>query len=97
MIRHILLLNWVDPLDAAKIDDAVRIVESVRTLPWIAGLYHGSGLKLAADGYDFVVVMDFASEDDWRAYDGDPQHKAAADALRPLVSAKARIQFEVPQ
>lgn len=96
MIRHILLLNWTEGLGTAEIDEAVRIVESVRSLRWIRNLSYGHGLGLAADGYDFVAVMDFASADDWHAYDRDPAHQQAAASLRRFVSQKARIQLELP-
>jgi hypothetical protein len=93
MIRHILLIDWVENATADTISEAIEAVEQMRALPWIQKLEYGQALGLVDDSWDFAVMMEFANDADWEGYDADPRHEASAVKLRPHIARKARIQY----
>ena len=94
-IRHVVVFRF-----AAGITDEHRdaIAAALRGLPAaipeIAGYTVGGDAGLIDGNWDFAVVADFASVDDYVAYRDNPEHRAVIDDLiRPVVDQRAAVQF----
>ena len=62
----------------------------------IATYTHGPDAGVSEGNWDYVVVGDFASVDDYRTYAADPGHlEMIAELIRPAISARAAVQFEL--
>ena len=58
---------------------------------------HGPDLGLNPASFDYVIVADFASEDDYLTYRDHPDHQALIrDLLTPIVTERASVQYAVP-
>ncbi len=95
MIRHIAMFKFND---AATDEARAALVESMDLLrdaiPQIVGMRHGADLGFREGNYDYGVVVDFATTEDYRAYSEDPVHQEMiATRLRPIISDRAAIQF----
>ena len=56
----------------------------------------GSDLGLGDSNFDFALVADFASLDDYEAYSSHPEHIAVIQqAIRPIVAEAQRVQYEI--
>ena len=93
MIRHIAMLRWKDGTTDATVDaieEALRPMPEI--MPFIAGYELGRDLGLNSS-HHFVVIADFTSEDDYRAYAAQPEHKDVIDRLiAPVLDSIARVQ-----
>lgn len=50
----------------------------------------------AEDNFDFAVVADFAEPEHYEVYRDHPAHEAVASTLvRPLLAARASVQYEI--
>lgn len=83
-----------DATDEAR----AALVESMDMLaaaiPQIVSMRHGADLGFRDGNFDYAVVVDFDSTDDYRAYSQDPVHQEMiATRLRPIICERAAIQF----
>lgn len=96
MIRHTVLIAC-DGADEAAVD---RIVAELRALPplvpAIAAYTVGRNLGLDGSNADVVVIADFASIDDYRAYGAHPEHvRVVEEHIAPVATGLNRAQFEL--
>ena len=61
--------------------------------PGMVSFTIGSDLGLRDGNWSFAIVADFATEDDYRVYDQDPEHNRLRAELAPMVAEIARLQF----
>jgi hypothetical protein len=48
----------------------------------------------APTNFDFVVVAEFDSADDWKIYDTHPEHnRVRKEVLGPFIAERAAVQF----
>ena len=97
MLRHIVLLTWIDGTTA---DDVARVTATLDTLPGqidtIRAYTHGPDLGLAAGRWDYAIVGDFDGVEGWRVYDTHPAHEQSrAEVIVPLIAQRASVQFEL--
>ena len=95
MIRHIAMFKFNEHADE---DSRAALIESMdmlaATIPQIVTMCHGADLGFREGNFDYGVVVDFASPEDYRAYSEDPVHREMiATRLRPIISERAAIQF----
>lgn len=96
MIRHIALLRWTD--DASR--DAIEAVGAALArlpamIPQLRGYRFGPDLALVAGNWDFAVVGDFTSREDWAIYVVHPDHQAVlTERIQPILAERAAVQFE---
>ncbi len=92
IVRHIALFRWKEgvPLDpAAIVRKLTTIAEGMNALHFEAG----PALELGHPTYDFAVVADFATAEDYLAYREDPGHRSYVnDVLLPAAADVAAIQ-----
>ena len=95
MLRHIVLQQWRPEVG---VDDRAATVDDLRTLvltmPGVITAVVGQDLGLANGNFDAALVVDFAGEDSWRAYQQHPAHRAfVSERLAPKLAGRGSIQL----
>lgn len=97
MIRHIAMFTFkpdAPPGTASAFCEALGRLPAA--IPEIARYSFGPDLGLRDGTYDFAVVADFESADDFRTYVAHPDHQAfIQDLLTPAIDARVSLQFEL--
>ncbi len=97
MIRHVAVFRFKDTATEAVIDEIDR---TLATLPGIideiVSFSSGRNAHVTDVAWDYAVVSDFATADDYRTYASNPQHvDMVKNVVGPHVAEAARTQFEV--
>jgi hypothetical protein len=96
MIRHVVMFRWkpeTTPEDVAAIEEGLSKLPS--EVPEIQRYTFGPDAGLNEGNFDFVVVADFATADDWRVYRDHPAHRTFIEQhSRPNTAVRAAVQFE---
>lgn len=97
MIRHVALMRWKDGTTEAQVQAVSDgLAEMPETIPEIVAYSFGADLGITPAAFDYAVVADFASVEDYHTYSADERHHAVVDAnIGPIVAEIARIQFSV--
>ena len=98
MIRHVVMFKFRDDADEAQ---RQAVHDAVATMPEATGVTEayaiGPALGLAEGNFDFAVVGDFADQEAYLTYRDHPEHKRIVfDIIRPAITDRAAIQFEIP-
>ena len=97
MIRHVALFTFTDEVT----DEDVRAIDAgLAALPGlideIGNYSFGSDLKLGAGTYDYVVVGEFASVENYDTYSAHPEHvRVLTSIIKPVLKDVARAQMEI--
>lgn len=96
MMRHVVMFKWNDDVDAGHIEAAgAALDELVGGLAEVRDYRHGPDLGLTDGNYDYVIVGEFASVDDYVTYRDHPDHqRVIADYIVGRVSARAAVQYD---
>jgi hypothetical protein len=98
--RHVVMFRF-----SAEASDEQRqaLVRGLDGMPAATGAIrpddyrHGPDVGLNPASFDYVVVADFASAEDYLAYRDHPEHQALIrDLVTPIVVERASAQYEVP-
>jgi hypothetical protein len=97
MIRHVAVFRFKDSATDALIDE---IDETLATLPLIIpeiiSFSSGRNAQVTEGAWDYAVVSDFASPEDYLVYATDPQHvDMVKNLVGPHVAEASRTQFEI--
>jgi hypothetical protein len=90
------MFSWTD-----GVGDDVRAAVSdgldrMAKLDMVAAYRHGPDLGLGEGNWDYVVVGDFATVEDYQAYATDADHRAfIGELIAPNISGRAAVQFEI--
>lgn len=73
-----------------------QLKEFAATLPGVLSYRCGPDEGASDMGnFDFAIVAEFESIDDWRVYDKHPRHnEIRAGVVRPWIEERAAVQFE---
>jgi hypothetical protein len=96
MLRHVALFRWspsTTTADIAAVSTALSALpDSIRE---IAMYRFGPDAGINEGTFDFAVVADFASLDDYLVYRDHPTHKAVlAERIAPHLADRAAVQYE---
>ncbi|MGH9231566.1 MAG: Dabb family protein [Acidimicrobiales bacterium] len=97
-LRHVVMFRFAD----GTTDEQVRaLADGLDGMPAVVGTMvdyrHGRDAGINETTYDYVVVGDFATLDDYLTYRDHPDHQALIrDLVRPILGERASIQFELP-
>lgn len=96
MIRHIAMLAWTEDITPDRLE---AIETELRRMPAVMPFIRNYVLARDLDmnsSHDFVVIADFDSADDYRAYASNPDHQAVIDELiKPVMASIARVQVTI--
>ena len=97
MIRHVVTFRWKPDTTAdhiAAVEAGLR--ELPAAIPQIERYTFGSNVGINDGNFQFAVVADFTSADDYVVYHDDPQHRSLIEErIRPHIAERVAIQFEV--
>jgi Stress responsive A/B Barrel Domain len=97
MIRHVVMFRWKDGTDH---DDVAAMESGLRSMPGlipqIQEYRFGADLGINDANWDFVVVADFASTNDYVDYRDDAHHQALIkETIAPHIEERATVQYEL--
>lgn len=93
--RHVVMFQWADGLG----DDHVeRVRTGLDALPpvieQIRNYVHGPDLGVTEGNFDYVLVADFADEEDFLVYRNHPVHQQfIADVITGNTASRASVQY----
>jgi hypothetical protein len=96
MFRHVVMFKWNDDVDAAHIAATGAALDAlVATIPEVGDYRHGPDVGLTDGNYDYVIVGEYASVDDFVTYRDHPDHQAMIQQfIAGRVSARAAVQYD---
>ncbi len=97
MFRHVSLFTFTPETTPEQQEELAR---QLRTLPGaieeIQDYHVGPDARLNPGNYQFGIVADFASMDDYLVYRDHPVHQALIEKyVRPIVADRAAVQYEL--
>lgn len=97
VIRHVVLLTFLDGTPTERIDEIADALRSLpAAIPELQRYVVGKDLGLAADNADLVVVADVDDIDGYAAYRDHPAHMHVITALiRPVLAVRTAVQHEL--
>jgi len=97
MIRHVVMFRWNDTVTQDQLVAMSAALDALpAVIPEIATYRHGPDLGLAPTNYDYTVVGDFASVDDFTTYRDHPEHRRfIADHITGRVADRVAVQHEI--
>ena len=96
MFRHVVMFEWVDGVDSADIDAMAAALDAlVATVPEVVSYVHGPDVGISEGNFDYVIVGEYASIDDYVTYRDHPDHQQViADYIKGRVSARSAVQYD---
>jgi hypothetical protein len=96
VFRHVVMVRFGDGTTAEQ-KEALRA--GLQALPEqiteIRAYRYGDDAGVSPDNFDFAVTADFDDADGFLTYRDHPIHqKLVTDLLRPIITARAAVQFE---
>jgi hypothetical protein len=95
MIRHTVAFRWNDTVTDERIAAVGAALDALPdVIDAIAAYRHGPDLGVTDGNFDYAVVGDFHSVDDYLVYRDHPVHRQfIADHIVPTVAERAAVQF----
>jgi hypothetical protein len=97
MIIHVVAFRWKPGIPQDHVETVKsQLVEFAATLPEVRSYRLGSDLGASDMGnFDFAIVAEFDTLDDWRVYDKHPRHEEIrGGVVRPWIETRASVQYE---
>ena len=96
MIRHVVMFSWNDDVGDAHVAATGAALDAVvATVPEVKDYRHGADLGITDGIWDYVIVGEFDSFDDFAVYRDDPEHqRVIAEYIKGRVSARAAVQYD---
>jgi hypothetical protein len=94
-VRHVATFTFVDAVTEEQIADVTAGLAALPdAIPEIEGFTFGPDAGLNDGNAHYSVVADFPSIAAYLAYRDHPAHQAVlADRIRPILAARAAVQF----
>ncbi|MCL1588503.1 MAG: Dabb family protein [Actinomycetia bacterium] len=97
MIRHVAVFRFKDNVTDAIVDEIDKTLATLPSIiPEIVSFSSGRNANITEGAWDYAVVSDFASPEDYLVYATDPQHvEMVKNLVGPHVLEASRTQFEI--
>jgi len=94
MVRHIVLLKWKPDTSPEQVQASAEGFAGMRdSIDVVRSMYFGPDLGLMDGTFDYAMVADFDSVEDWHAYRDHPDHIAFFQRFGHLAADVARVQY----
>ena len=95
MFRHVVMFRWADGVDESHVAEVARRLDELPgAISAIRAYRHGPDAGVNDGNFDYVVVADFDSADDYVAYRDHPAHAAfISDVIAGRVAERAAVQY----
>ena len=99
MIRHVVMFQWSPDATDEQIQTMVeRLAELPSLIPTVRNYTFGPDVAVNEGNFDFAIVGDFDSVDDYVVYRDHPAHQAfIRECIAPIRTTRAAVQFPLPQ
>ena len=96
MFRHVVMFKWNDDVDDAHVAATRAALDAVAAgVPEVADYRQGPDAGLTDGNWDYVIVGEFASADDYAVYRDDPEHqRVIAEFIKGRISDRAGVQYD---
>ncbi|MEO1059216.1 MAG: Dabb family protein [Actinomycetota bacterium] len=96
-VRHVVMFRWHDHVDDAAITALGAALDRLPgAIDEIKGYVHGRDLALSDTTFDYVLVADFESVDDFHTYRDHPEHQAfIAEHIADAAAQRVAVQYRV--
>lgn len=95
-LRHTVLFRWAPEVTERKVTElAGRLEKLPEQIDVLRSYAFGPDLGISTGNYDFAIVAEFASEEDFITYRDHPEHQAVVTMLREMAADRAAVQFAV--
>lgn len=97
MFRHVVMFSWNDTVDAAYVATVGKQLDELPGLiPEIGAYLHGPDAAINAGNFDYVLVADFATVEDYLVYRDHPDHQAfIAKFIAGRLNSRSAVQYQV--
>ncbi len=97
MFRHVVMFRWAEGVDQTHVDEVTRRLDELPpAIALIRSYLHGPDAGVNDGNFDYVVVADFDSVDDYIAYRDHPAHSAfVGDLIAGRVSERSAMQYSI--
>jgi Stress responsive A/B Barrel Domain len=94
-LRHVVMFRFVEGTTAEQRQGIATALSGLPgAIPEIAAYGFGDDAGINDGNWDFAVVADFASTEDYLVYRDHPIHRAAiADHIAPVTAVRAAVQL----
>jgi hypothetical protein len=96
MFRHVVMFKWNDDVDEAHIEATGAALDAlVASIPEVGEYRHGPDAGLTDGNFDYAIVGEYASVDDYVVYRDHPDHQAVIQQfIAGRVSDRAAVQYD---
>lgn len=90
------MFEWNDGTDAADIEAMGAALDAlVATVPEVLDYRHGPDVGATDGNFDYVIVGEYASMDDYVSYRDHPEHqRIIAEMIKPHVHSRSAVQYD---
>ena len=95
MFRHVVMFRVAEDLDAAHIASVAEGLDALPpAIPEIRSYVHGADLGVSDGTFDYALVADFDSQEDFVVYRGHEAHQRfIADCITGKAIDRAAVQY----
>lgn len=94
MLRHIVLFKFKEDYSEEQLQAVVDGMNALPDkVPQIQAFAHGKDAAVSEGKFDYGMVADFASEEDYVTYRDHPAHKAVGATVMQIVADVVQMQF----
>ena len=96
MIRHVVVFRWNESVTDADLTAMAAALDALPdAIAEIVAYRHGRDVGLNPANFEYAIVADFATADDFAIYRDHPEHQRfIADHITGRVAERAAVQFE---
>jgi len=90
------MFEWIEGVDNADLDAIAAALDAlVAAVPEVVSYVHGPDLGVSEGNFDYVIVGDYASVEDYAVYRDHPEHqRIIAEMIKPFVAKRAAVQYQ---
>lgn len=98
MLRHVVFFRWKEETSDSDKKAVAKGLEALpAAIPEIRRYELGNDAGLAQGNFDFALIADFESLDDFKVYQAHQDHlRVIQDVIRPVIAARAAVQYWIP-
>jgi hypothetical protein len=95
MFRHVVMFRWAEGVDDAQVAAVARRLDELPgVIAEIRSYRHGADAGISEGNFDYVLVADFDSPDDYVAYRDHPTHQVfISEMIAGRVADRAAVQY----
>ncbi len=97
MFRHVVMFKWSEEIDAEHVAAASAALETLPSkIDVLRSYVHGPDAGISDGNFDYVVVADVDSPEDYATYRDHPDHQAMIqEFIAGKVAARSAVQYHL--